>query len=101
MSIDREAVVTQLLSEAARLHELAARDSAAAVVAAADMMKQAFDGVAVGEVARPEDDCVYRRRSRRRRGGVHVRVPYDVIPRVQEVHRTLIHAVCELTESQI
>jgi D-sedoheptulose 7-phosphate isomerase len=32
---------------------------------------------------------------------VHVRVPHDVTPRVQEVHRTLIHAVCELIESQI
>jgi D-sedoheptulose 7-phosphate isomerase len=32
---------------------------------------------------------------------VHVNVPHDVTPRVQEVHRTLIHAVCELIESQL
>jgi len=32
---------------------------------------------------------------------VHVRVPHDLTPRVQEVHRTLIHAVCEVVEQQI
>jgi D-sedoheptulose 7-phosphate isomerase len=30
---------------------------------------------------------------------VHVNVPHRVTPRIQEVHRTLIHAVCELIES--
>ena len=29
---------------------------------------------------------------------VHVNVPHDLTPRVQEVHRTLIHAVCDLIE---
>ena len=32
---------------------------------------------------------------------VHVNVPHDVTPRVQELHRTLIHAVCDLIERQI
>jgi D-sedoheptulose 7-phosphate isomerase len=32
---------------------------------------------------------------------VHVNVPHDVTPRVQEVHRTLIHAVCDVIERQI
>ena len=32
---------------------------------------------------------------------VHVNVPHDLTPRVQEVHRTLIHAVCEVVEQQI
>jgi D-sedoheptulose 7-phosphate isomerase len=32
---------------------------------------------------------------------VHVNVPHDLTPRVQEVHRTLIHAVCDLVEQQI
>ena len=32
---------------------------------------------------------------------VHVNVPHGVTPRVQEVHRTLIHAVCELIESEL
>lgn len=30
---------------------------------------------------------------------VHVNVPHEMTPRIQEVHRTLIHAVCELIES--
>ena len=30
---------------------------------------------------------------------VHVNVPLAVTPRVQELHRTLIHAVCDLIES--
>jgi len=30
---------------------------------------------------------------------VHVNVPDRVTPRIQEVHRTLIHAVCDLIES--
>jgi D-sedoheptulose 7-phosphate isomerase len=30
---------------------------------------------------------------------VHVNVPHSVTPRIQEVHRTLIHAVCDLIES--
>ena len=32
---------------------------------------------------------------------VHVNVPHDVTPRVQEAHRTLIHAVCDVVERQI
>jgi len=32
---------------------------------------------------------------------VHVNVPHDLTPRVQEVHRTLIHAVCDLIERQL
>jgi D-sedoheptulose 7-phosphate isomerase len=32
---------------------------------------------------------------------VHVNVPHDLTPRVQEVHRTLIHAVCDLVEQQL
>jgi D-sedoheptulose 7-phosphate isomerase len=32
---------------------------------------------------------------------VVVKVPHDSTPRIQEVHRTLIHAVCELIESAI
>lgn len=32
---------------------------------------------------------------------VHVNVPHAITPRVQEVHRTLIHAVCELVEQQL
>ncbi len=32
---------------------------------------------------------------------VHVNVPYAITPRVQELHRTLIHAVCDLIEQQL
>jgi D-sedoheptulose 7-phosphate isomerase len=32
---------------------------------------------------------------------VVVHVPHDVTPRVQEVHRTVIHAVCALIESDV
>jgi D-sedoheptulose 7-phosphate isomerase len=32
---------------------------------------------------------------------VHVNVPHDLTPRVQEVHRTLIHAVCDLVEQHL
>ena len=32
---------------------------------------------------------------------IHVNVPHDLTPRVQEVHRTLIHAVCDLIEQQM
>ena len=32
---------------------------------------------------------------------VHVNVPHDLTPRVQELHRTLIHAVCDVIERQI
>ena len=32
---------------------------------------------------------------------VHVNVPHELTPRVQEVHRTLIHAVCDLIEQQM
>ena len=29
---------------------------------------------------------------------IHVNVPSDSTPRVQEVHRTLLHAICDLVE---
>ena len=32
---------------------------------------------------------------------VHVNVPNAVTPRIQEAHRTLIHAVCDVIESQL
>ena len=32
---------------------------------------------------------------------IHVNVAHDSAARVQEVHRTLIHAVCELVEAGI
>jgi D-sedoheptulose 7-phosphate isomerase len=32
---------------------------------------------------------------------VHVNVPHELTPRIQEVHRALIHAVCDLIESQL
>jgi len=32
---------------------------------------------------------------------IHVNVPHEMTPRVQEVHRTLMHAVCLLIESQL
>ena len=32
---------------------------------------------------------------------VHVNVPHELTPRVQEVHRTLIHAVCDLVEQEL
>jgi D-sedoheptulose 7-phosphate isomerase len=32
---------------------------------------------------------------------VHVNVPHALTPRVQEVHRTLIHAVCDLIEREL
>jgi D-sedoheptulose 7-phosphate isomerase len=32
---------------------------------------------------------------------LHLNVPHDVTARVQEVHRTLIHAVCELVERDL
>ena len=32
---------------------------------------------------------------------LHLNVPHDVTARIQEVHRTLIHAVCELVERDL
>lgn len=32
---------------------------------------------------------------------VHVNVPSDATPRVQEVHRTLLHVICDLVESEL
>ena len=32
---------------------------------------------------------------------IHVNVPHASAARVQEVHRTLIHAVCELVEAAV
>ncbi len=34
-------------------------------------------------------------------GDVHVNVPHSATPRIQELHRTLIHAVCGLIESEL
>ena len=36
-----------------------------------------------------------------RAAGVHINVPSDSTPRVQEVHRTLLHAICELVENAV
>ena len=44
MTRDRARAVEQMLREAARLHETAARESAESVVAAVDVLKTAFDG---------------------------------------------------------
>ena len=191
MSDARVHAVEQMLREAARLHDLTARTSADAVVAAADVMKAAFDeggralifgnggsaadaqhfacelvgrylrerralpAVAlttdtstmtaiandygfdrvfvrqIEALGRPGDVAVGISTSgtsrnvmaaldfAKRRGmktiaftgagggeigaaaDVHVNVPHEATPRVQEVHRTLIHAVCELIESSI
>jgi len=191
MTSDRTEAVRDMLREAARLHEQAAQDSAGAVVAAADLLKRAFD--AGGQVlvfgnggsaadaqhlacelvgrflrerralpavalttdtsamtaiandygfdrifvrqiealGRPGDVAVgistsgrsanvlaglQAARSRGLKtiaftggdGGsigagadVHVNVPHTKTPRVQEVHRTLMHAVCDLIESTL
>ena len=191
MSHSRVHAVEQMLREAAHLHDLTARTSADAVVAAADVMKATFDeggralifgnggsaadaqhfacelvgrylrerralpAVAlttdtstmtaiandygfdrvfvrqIEALGRPGDvavgistsgtsrnvraalDCAKRRGMKTiaftgAGGGeigaaadVHVNVPHTATPRVQEVHRTLIHAVCELIESGI
>jgi phosphoheptose isomerase len=36
-----------------------------------------------------------------RASDVHINVPHDSTARVQEVHRTLIHALCEIVESAL
>ena len=36
-----------------------------------------------------------------RAAAVHVNVPSDVTARVQEVHRTLLHVICDLVERAI
>jgi phosphoheptose isomerase len=36
-----------------------------------------------------------------RTSDVHINVPHDSTARVQEVHRTLIHALCEIVESTL
>src|SRR5262249_62328892 len=36
-----------------------------------------------------------------RAAAVHVNVPSDVTARVQEVHRTLLHAICEIVEETL
>jgi D-sedoheptulose 7-phosphate isomerase len=33
-----------------------------------------------------------------RAAGIHINVPSDSAPRVQEVHRTLLHVICDLVE---
>ena len=49
---------------------------------------------------RAADDCADRRRRRRdgAAGDIHINVPSTSTPRVQEVHRTLLHVICELVE---
>ena len=37
----------------------------------------------------------------RRAAAVHVSVPSEVTARVQEVHRTLLHVICDLVERAI
>jgi D-sedoheptulose 7-phosphate isomerase len=191
MTVDRAKAVEQMLRDAARLHEQTAGVSAAAVVEAADAMKEAFDGggqvlifgnggsaadaqhfacelvgrfvrerralaalalttdtssltaiandygfdrVFVRQIealGRPGDVAVGISTSgasanvlaglefAKSRGlktialtggnggrvgaaaDLHVNVPHDATPRVQEVHRTLIHAICDLIESQL
>ena len=32
---------------------------------------------------------------------VHVNVPSDATPRIQEVHRTLLHVICDLVETEL
>jgi hypothetical protein len=32
---------------------------------------------------------------------VHINVPDPVTARVQEVHRTILHAICELIEARV
>jgi D-sedoheptulose 7-phosphate isomerase len=32
---------------------------------------------------------------------VHVNVPSEMTPRIQEVHRTLLHVICELVETEL
>ena len=32
---------------------------------------------------------------------IHVNVPSDATPRVQEVHRTLLHVICDLVETEL
>jgi D-sedoheptulose 7-phosphate isomerase len=32
---------------------------------------------------------------------VHVNVPSESTPRVQEVHRTLLHVICDLVETEL
>jgi D-sedoheptulose 7-phosphate isomerase len=36
-----------------------------------------------------------------RAADLHINVPSDVTPRVQEVHMTLLHVICDLVESQL
>ena len=191
MSAALEQSIADALRETARLHELAARESVAAVIAAADVMRAAFrngakvlifgnggsaadaqhlacelvgrflrDREALAAIAltadssattaiandygfervfarqvealgRPGDVAVAISTSGASRnvlagvntararglktvaftgggGGpigaaadVHVNVPHTLTPRVQEVHRSLIHAVCDLIERQL
>ena len=36
-----------------------------------------------------------------RMADVHINVPSDVTPRVQEVHMTLLHVICHLVETEL
>jgi D-sedoheptulose 7-phosphate isomerase len=67
----------------------ASRNVLAALAAARErgLTTVAFTGRDGGEVGRGVD--------------IHVNVPHASAARVQEVHRTLIHAVCELVEAGI
>ncbi len=102
---DRHAqLVAEMLREAARLHEqladtvgdiavgISTSGGSANVLVALQVAKSrglttvAFtrDGGAIGAAA-----------------DLHVNVPHETAPRIQEVHRTLIHAVCELVEREL
>ena len=32
---------------------------------------------------------------------IHINVPAESVPRIQEVHRTLLHVICDLVESAL
>jgi D-arabinose 5-phosphate isomerase GutQ len=36
-----------------------------------------------------------------RAAGIHLNVPSDVTARVQEVHRTLLHVICDIVEKSV
>jgi phosphoheptose isomerase len=36
-----------------------------------------------------------------RAADVHINVPSDATPRIQEVHMTLLHVICDLVESAL
>ena len=62
----------------------------------AERRRGAQDGARAGTA----DDRADRRRRRRDRPAaeIHINVPSTSTPRVQEVHRTLLHVICDLVE---